>query len=122
MKPVADASRLPVETAKTSRDRGMGALDGFETVTSVDVVGGAGETSNAPLVADVSPDAEAVIVNAVPAWLTAQPAKDATPAAAVLVRPPVQVRVPDPLSVRVITVVLSLVMVAVAADCTATTG
>jgi hypothetical protein len=36
--------------------------DGFETVTWVDVVGGASDTSNEPLVADVSPPAEAVIV------------------------------------------------------------
>lgn len=62
MKLAAEASRLPVPMAKARRERGIGADVGFETVTCVDDVGGASEMSNEPLVADVRPLAEAVIV------------------------------------------------------------
>jgi hypothetical protein len=85
-------------------------------------VGGAAVTSNVPLVAEVSPEAVAVMVNAEPAWLTAQPLNEATPAETVFARPPVQLSVPVPLSESVTTVVLSLTTVAFAAVCTATTG
>ena len=82
-------------------------------------------TTNEPLSAAVAPALLAAWMTYVPATVTLQPAKVATPAATVFVSPPVQLSVPPPgpePTLSVTTVVVSDVTVALPGSCTVTTG